>query len=407
MFLYRLLTIILSPVILGHIIWISVKNKQSRYFWQRLGFKYSNLPTKCLWFHCASVGEVITLLPLIRNIHIRNEKLKVIITTNTITGGKIVAQQQLSYLFHSYLPFDWVNSINQFLIHLKPDALYIMETEIWPNLFATCYKNGTPVTLINARLSSKTTNAKPWIKSILKHSLSNVHAIYTRTDKDKIAYLKLGADENNISTVGNLKLTTALNPKQEYENKITVNRDYILVASTHNNEEFQIYNTWKALNRSELLIIAPRHPERSATIVKQLDCDAIAIRSKNDVITDQTKVYLLDTIGELKNYFSNAQLVIMGGSFVPIGGHNILEPASFNSAIITGPHMENFREELGLLIASKAILQVSTMKELSGTLIKLLEDKTYKANLIDNTTKISHQTKKVLADYIKLIIPES
>jgi len=404
MLLYRSLTILLSPVIVGHILWLAVKHKQSRYFWQRLGFNYTKLPTNCLWFHCASVGEVNTLLPLIKGIHEKNNTLKIIITTNTITGALIVHQQKLDYLFHSYLPFDWKNSINRFLTAVKPVSIYIMETEIWPNLFNACFDNHTPVTIINARLSSKTTTAHPWVKSLLKESLSKVDAIYTRTDNDNAAYLKLGANDNKVTTVGNLKLTTALGNKQNTKESTLIHRDYILLASTHNTEELQIYNVWKALNRSELLIIAPRHPERSGSIVRQLNCDDIAIRSKNDAITKQTKVYLLDTVGELKNYFSDAQLVIMGGSFEPIGGHNILEPASFNSAIITGPHMENFLEELALLLTSKAIIQVATMSELSTTLLNLLENKKQKTTLINNTKKISHQAQDVLDNYIKLIV---
>ncbi|MBL4712036.1 MAG: 3-deoxy-D-manno-octulosonic acid transferase, partial [Gammaproteobacteria bacterium] len=183
-------------------------------------------------------------------------------------------------------------------------------------------------------------------------------------------------------------------------------RDYVLVASTHNTEELQIYNVWKTLNRSELLIIAPRHPERRHVIIKQINCDNLAVRSKNDRVTEQTKVYLLDTIGELKDYFSDAQLVIMGGSFVPIGGHNILEPASFNCAIITGPHMENFQEELELLLTNEAILQVTTMPELSNTLSSLLENKTRKTTLINNTKKLSLKAKDILNNYTKLIVPE-
>ncbi len=408
MLLYRLLTVILSPVIFGHILWLSVKNKQSRYFYQRLGFNYSNLPTDCLWFHCASVGEVNTLLPLIKNIY-KHTKKNIIITTNTITGAKIVNQQSLDYLFHSYLPFDWTNCINRFLTVVKPSAIYIMETEIWPNLFTACFSNETPVSLINARLSSKTTTANTWIKSVLKGSLSKANTIYARTDKDKAAYIKLGANEKKVITIGNLKLTTALNnasdDNQENKNAININREYVLLASTHKNEELQIYNVWKKLKRSELLIIAPRHPERSAAIIKQLNCKNIAVRSKNNPITEKTEVYLLDTVGELKNYFSNANLVIMGGSFSPVGGHNILEPASFNKAIITGPFMENFKDELTIMLKNKAILQASSVDELKELLIILLENKNHRTMLENNTISLSHNSQKILDDYTKQILP--
>jgi 3-deoxy-D-manno-octulosonic-acid transferase len=409
MFFYRLLTIILSPIILGHIIWLSVKNKQSRYFWQRLGFKYSNLPTKSLWFHCASVGEVNTLLPLIKNIHDTNNKLKIIITTNTITGAKIVNQQNLDYLFHSYLPFDWVNGINRFLSKTTPTSAYIMETEIWPNLFSVCQKNSISIYIINARLSNKTITANTWIKKLLKISLAKVTAIYSRSTKDAESYVLLGADEKKVSTVGNLKLTTVLSHQQTLATSvIPKNREYVLVVSTHKDEEHQIYEIWKKLNRSELLVLAPRHPERSASIVNQLDTDAIAIRSKNQPISETTEIFLLDTVGELKNYFDRAKVVIMGGSFIPIGGHNILEPVSYNCAIITGPFMDNFKEELALLFDKKAIVHINSKlqaySQLREQLIKLLDDENYRSTFQDNTKKLSHDVKNILDDYTDLVV---
>ena len=404
MLFYRLLTIILSPIILGHIIWISIKNRQSKYFWQRLGFGCSHLPENSLWFHCASVGEVNTLLPLLNNIHQKNRKLKFIITTNTVTGEKIVTAKKLDYLFHNYLPFDWNHSTKRFLATTKPAAVYIMETEIWPNLFTNCFSNNTPITLINARLSKKTTSANTWIKSLLKKTLSNVSAIYTRSDKDKQLYINLGAKKELVNTLGNLKLTTTLHNIPNTDTLFSSERTYVLVASTHKEEELQIYNIWKDLKRKELLIIAPRHPERSAVIIKQLNCSEISVKSKSDVITNRTQVYLLDTIGELKNYFFNAQLVIMGGSFSPIGGHNIVEPASFNSAIITGPHMENFNEELELMLRKKAILQVSSIEKLKQQIEKLLENADYRNTLKNNTKKLLDNSKKTLDVYTNHIL---
>ncbi|MBE9560296.1 MAG: 3-deoxy-D-manno-octulosonic acid transferase, partial [Proteobacteria bacterium] len=154
MLFYRLLILIFSPIILGHITWKAVSNKQSRYFWQRLGFNYSDLPENCTWFHCASVGEVNTLLPLLKNLHTKNDRLNFIITTNTITGGKIIRQQKQDYLIHCYLPFDWTFSVNRFISKTNPATLYVMETEIWPNLFTSCHNRGVAIHIINARLSS-------------------------------------------------------------------------------------------------------------------------------------------------------------------------------------------------------------------------------------------------------------
>ncbi len=405
MLFYRLLIIILSPVFLGHIIWKAASNKQVRYFWQRLGFNYSELPEECLWFHCASVGEVNTLLPLLKTLHIKSGQLSFIITTNTITGGKIVEQQQLNYLHHCYLPFDWRFSVNRFLKKTKPPALYVLETEIWPNLFTSCRSRGVDIHIINARLSSKTTSAKPWIKALLKTSLSKVDSISARSQQDAEAYELLGADKEIIKTTGNLKFTTALdNDPASEENLFSIDRAYVLVASTHEDEELQIYNIWKQLDRDELLIIVPRHPERGAAITRKLANDNIAIRSKEQAVTDSTEIYLLDTVGELKNYFANAKLIIMGGSFVPVGGHNILEPASYNASIVTGPYMENFKQELALMLDKNAIIQVGSVDQLQQQLSALLDDEEQLNRLRKNTALISHDVEKVLADYSKLIL---
>ena len=405
MLFYLILSIVLSPLILGDIIWLSIKNQQARYFFQRLGFHYSRLPANSLWFHCASVGEVNTLLPLLKSIHEKDHSITIIITTNTITGASIVAQQDLDYLFHSYLPFDWLNCINRFLARIKPTSIYIMETEIWPNLFLACQKKGKPVTLINARLSHRTTTANSWIKSLLRDSLARTQAIHARTDKDRLAYITLGANEKTTRTTGNLKLTTALASDEETQNKMpSINRPYLLLASTHADEERHIYDIWKQLKRDELLVIAPRHPERSAAIVKQLACSDIAVRSRNNPVTEQTKIFLLDTVGELKNYFSGADIVIMGGSFVTVGGHNILEPASYGAAIITGPHMENFEQELALMRDHDAIIQVNNFDDLGLSIARLLDDRTSRSTLQENTRKLSHDAEQVLADYTTLIL---
>ncbi|MBE9567921.1 MAG: 3-deoxy-D-manno-octulosonic acid transferase [Proteobacteria bacterium] len=369
------------------------------------------MPKHGLWFHCASVGEVITLLPLLKDLHQNAPQLKFIVTTNTDTGSRIVKRQDLDYLFHSYLPFDWVSSISRFIGTTQPTALYVMETEIWPNLFTVCHNDEIPVRIINARLSSKTTSANSWIKALLKTALSRVTAVYARTEKDAEAYAQLGAAEDIVTNTGNLKLTTVLSYGQENENQgeteiDTAGREYVLVASTHENEELQIYRIWQQLDRDELLIIAPRHPERSASIIKQLSCRHIAVRSKQQAITAETKVFLLDSIGELNSYFPHAKLVIMGGSFVAVGGHNILEPASANRAIITGPYMENFTEELALMLDSNAIIQLSSYEEIGDCLNRLLNNDADRLSLQENTCDLTKSAEGILENYSAIILKQ-
>jgi 3-deoxy-D-manno-octulosonic-acid transferase len=246
------------------------------------------------------------------------------------------------------------------------------------------------------------------VKSLLTLSLAKVKAIYARSDNDANAYRQLGANEDSIKNIGNLKFTTAINISQPTGNyKLAINRDYVLLASTHQDEEKRFYDIWKQLNRDELLVIAPRHPERGTSIINQMDCKDIAIRSNGDEINGQTKIFLLDTIGELKDLFADAKLVIMGGSFAAIGGHNIMEPASYNKAIITGPHMENFKEELEMMLTKKAIVQVPSYDKLEKQLIKLLDDESYRTLVQNNTKKLSHNVEIILEEYTRLILSEN
>ena len=328
-----------------------------------------------------------------------------LITTNTITGAKVVKQQNLDYLYHSYLPFDWCYAIRSFIAATRPASLYIMETEIWPNLFSLCDDNKIPLHIINARLSSKTTTANKWVKSLLKHSLSKVDAIYARSEENALAYQKLGASTDIIKNTGNLKFSTAIHSAQDSQNnKIPADRQYVLLASSHQDEEKKIYTIWSQLKRSELLVIAPRHPERCSSIIQQLESKNIAIRSKDQPITDTTEIFLLDTVGELKNYFTKAKFVIMGGSFVPVGGHNILEPAGFNKAIVTGPSMENFREELDLMLDQEAIVQIDSIDKLKSELSRLLDEESYRVTLENNTARLSNNAEQLLEAYTRLIV---
>ena len=406
MFIYRLLIFIFSPLILAHLIWKSFRLGQPRFLLQRLGFKLQGIPHGCLWFHCASVGETNTILPLLHELHKRHPNLPFLITTNTTTGAEIVERQNLPWLFHAFLPMDWCLTTLSFIRQLKPKALYLVETELWPNLIVLCKGKGIPVSIINGRLSNKTTGANNWVRSVYHQVLSQVKHIYVRSEADQNNYLNLGASDNQVSVLGNLKFIPPASINTD--SQTMTQRDYVLVASSHNDEEYQIAKVWNKLNRNELLVIAPRHPERREGIIKQLkqsglDSNAIALRSKNDNINEQTRIYLLDSIGELMQWFTPAKLIIMAGSFIHRGGHNILEPAHFGKAIIFGPHMESFVDESELLTAKGAALQVRSFEELGNTIAVLLDTKASRVELEDNVIKTLQPFASIVNDYADVI----
>ncbi|MGB5676960.1 MAG: hypothetical protein WBN36_04000 [Gammaproteobacteria bacterium] len=202
--------------------------------------------------------------------------------------------------------------------------------------------------------------------------------------------------------LGNLKYSP---PATKTLDKPNVSTDYVVAASTHDDEELQILRCWLKLERHELLVIAPRHPERRDAILQQLNklTDAIALRSRNDAITATTKVYLLDTVGELNNWFAGARLVIIGGSFIPRGGHNLLEPAHFGKAVIFGPSMENFEDEARLMLDQHAAVQVADVDALCQQLQHFLTNHDALQSLENNVADASAGFRHIVADYADII----
>jgi 3-deoxy-D-manno-octulosonic-acid transferase len=402
MFLYRLLNFLLIPLTFSYICWKAVRHKQLRYLKQRLGVGLGAIPKNCLWLHCASVGEVNTALPLLHELHQRNPQQNFLITTNTPTGAEIVARQQKPYLLHAYLPFDWMLSVTLFVTAVKPTALYVLETELWPNLFSVCHSRKIPVVIINGRLSPKTTSTYLWVRKVLGQLLLLTDHIYARSEADRAAFIKLGADSNKVSLIGNLKYSP---PSSRVIEKPGVNGEYIVAASTHADEEIKILQCWLKLDRPELLVIAPRHPERREEILKQLHSltDSVAVRSRNDEIKDTTRVYLLDTVGELNNWFAGARLVIMGGSFIPRGGHNLLEPAHFGKAVIFGPSMENFHEEARLMLGKHAAVQVASVDKLCEQLQHFLVNPQALQSLENNVAEATAGFRHIVDDYANIM----
>ncbi len=402
MFLYRLLNFLLFPLTFSYICLKAVRHKQQRYLKQRLGLGLGGIPKNCLWLHCASVGEVNTALPLVRELHQRHPGQNFLITTNTPTGAEIVARQQHACLFHAYLPFDWMLSVTLFVSTLKPTALCVLETELWPNLFSVCHSRKVPIVIINGRLSPRTTSTYKWVRKVLGQLLQLTEHIYARSEADHDAFIKLGANKTRVSLVGNLKYSPPASPA--VDRPVTRN-DYIVAASTHFDEEIHILRCWLQLDRKELLVIAPRHPERRDEIIKQLSSatDAIAMRSREDTITDATRVYLLDTVGELNSWFPGAKLVIMGGSFIPRGGHNLLEPAHFGKAVLFGPSMENFRDEARLMLSKHAAVQVASFEKLCEQLQHFLTNPDALRSLENNVHEATASFRHIVEDYADIL----
>ena len=373
---YQWLSFVLFPVFFIYTLKITLKFKSLRYFKQRLGFSYSALDHSPIWIHCASVGEINTFSALLERLIERLPEQIFLITSNTVTGAKILKKHHLKNTHHSFLPIENKHAIQRFLQHYQPKLVLIMETEIWPLLYQAVNDKNIPLDIINARLSDKTMNTHPWIKKQYKRALGHVDHVYTRSEQDSLLFKNLGCAENKIQLIGNLKFSTRQNNKETNIQHFT-ERSFVLAASTHDDEESQLAKIWKTCELTDhLLVIVPRHPERGESIKQKiLNLDlTVALRSKKQNIDAHTNVYIADTLGELPGFMQQSKIVFMGGSLIPHGGQNLLEAARLNKAIIVGPHMDNFSSELNLFNQHNACIQVKNSTELGHCVRDLLLD---------------------------------
>lgn len=405
MIIYRLLLILFSPLIALHALYKGVRFNSPAYLMQRLGFGFSGLPKNCHWLHCASVGETIAALPLIEELRRRKPEQCFLITTNTVTGAAIVQRQRRSrpWLQHCFLPIDWRSAISRFLRDVQPSQLTIIETELWPNLIELCHRHDLTIKIANGRLSTRTTHSNRWLRSVYAKILAYLDHCYARSQADADAYIELGVPKERVSLIGNLKFAA---PSLTIENQNQTERDYVLIASTHDDEEAQIARVWLTLQRNELLVIAPRHPERSNDILRQLQqySSQIARRSKNEAIDANTKIYLLDTVGELMGWLHDAKLVVMGGSFIERGGHNILEAAHFGKGVLFGPSMTHFAEESAYLLQQQAAIQCTDVEQLQVEMRDLLNDAEKLKSLNQNASHAMQQFASVVDDYADRLV---
>jgi 3-deoxy-D-manno-octulosonic-acid transferase len=349
---YRLLSLLLLPIWLLQALWHGKTQGLKYYFRLRFWGSKDEAKTVQTWVHASSVGEIEAVTPLVRELIDGGESI--LLTSFTATGYKSIKRNFNDSVEAAIIPVDFAWTCKRFLRQHQVKLCLLMETELWPELLYQSARRGIPIVQINARLSQKSLQAPAFVRSLLRRSISYISLHLTRNDSDRSCLIQLGADPLKIRIIGNLKSSTDL--LSSYPNLI--DREYLLIASSHEGEETMLLSHRSALTEKLLIVIAPRHPARSNTIQQQLTQLGLnyATRSQSEPIGAQTQVYLADTLGELKALIAHARIVIMGGSFNNTGGHNLIEPAALARPIITGPSDDNIREDIKLL--GDAIIQV-------------------------------------------------
>lgn len=337
-----------------------------------------------IWVHAVSVGEVNAAEPLIKALREDYPNAPLVVTTVTPTGSARVHQLFGDSVFHVYLPYDLPFSVHRFLRQVRPRLALIVETEIWPNLYFACRRRGIPLMIVNARLSERSLRGYAPLRPLLRSALGCVRQIAAQSRTDAARYRLLGADPALITVSGNLKFDMPV-PDGAVEKGAVLRdqwgrlRPVWIAGSTHEGEELAVLEAHlEVLKRlpDALLLIAPRHPERFRLVehsVRSLGF-TLATRSVDKVPGTAHQVFVIDTMGELMPFYAAADLAFVGGSLVPIGGHNVLEPAALSRPVLVGPHTFNFEEITLTLIRSGAAKRVLRGEQLGNDVLGLLRD---------------------------------
>lgn len=356
---------------------------------ERYGLATATRPAgRLAWLHGASIGEALSLLPLIEALRRDHPALSFLVTSGTVTSARLLSERLPPYAVHQFLPLDARSWVARFLDHWRPDFGLFVESELWPHLIAAAQRRGLPLALVNARLSQRAEarwrRAPRWAGSLLES-----FALLLAPDEDQAArYRAIGAQA--VIVTGNLKSAAPPLPHDEAElarlRAALRDRPILLFASTHPGEETiaaALHRALAAQHRGLLTILAPRHPHRGGAIAAELGALGfrIARRSAGGAPDGWTELYLADSLGELGLFYRLADLVVMGGSFAPAGGHNPLEPAQLDRAILSGPGIANFAALYRRLEAAGGCRLVPDAATLGRAAEALLQDRHARARM--------------------------
>ena len=354
---------------------------------QRLGFlppELTRQASKGIWVHAVSVGEFLAILPLLKALQQEWPERPLVVSTTTLTGQKLAREKLSSIAQVCYFPLDWKFVVRRSLRLIRPSLVLIVETEIWPNFLKACHQEEIPVLLINGRISDKSIARYRKIAWFMKQILKDFRFFLMQTPEDRDRLISLGAPLEKVDVAGNIKYD--LHAPENIE-KMSASyrrlfgfdpRHFVVVAgSTMNGEEELVLSAFRQLAEAfpaSRLILAPRHSERVKEVETIIASFGFPFKRRTDFVAEaevECAVILLDTMGELPALYHLADAVFVGGSLVPRGGHNILEPALFEKPILFGPHMNNFREIASHFLERQAAFAVPDSATLAEKLIEL------------------------------------
>jgi 3-deoxy-D-manno-octulosonic-acid transferase len=414
--LYRAATILAAPLIIFYLNQRKASGKEDpTRFNERFGLVVAQRPSGTLiWLHAASVGESLSMLPLVEKLLADRPDCHLMVTTGTVTSAKLMKERLPARAFHQYIPVDRPGYVRRFLTHWRPDIALWAESEFWPNIITETHARNIPMVLVNGRISPKSFAGWQRARGLIKTLLQCFTLCLGQSDNDVDRLNQLGS--LNSRNLGNLKFAVPALPADEQElstlKSILGTRPVWLAASTHPGEEeiiTEVHQKLKTKHPGLLTIIVPRHPSRGKDILTSVKSitSAVSLRSKSDPIESNTDIYIADTMGELGLFFQLTEIVFMGKSLVPLGGQNPLEALRLECAVLHGPHMMNFQWMSEQMIKLGCSCQVENAVELAETISRLMSDNQMRGDMIKQGTAFidSHaQVVELVADEIETLL---
>jgi 3-deoxy-D-manno-octulosonic-acid transferase len=422
-FIYNILLFSVSCLALPFILFAMLSTKKYRSgLSQKVGFVPDSILSRLsgerpVWIHAVSVGEVITTIPLIRKLKKKYPDQKIVLSTVTVTGNYTATLNAKEADAVIYFPFDYPFIVKRVIKAINPKLFIILETELWPNFLRALKRKHIPSVVINGRISKDSYQRYRWTRFFFSKVLENIDAFYMQTDVDAQRIIDIGAPRDRVVTVGNLKFDQSLpivTPEEKAQLYTTLyvkeGQKIFIAGSTHRGEEDIILDIFKTLRKSHpdlILILAPRHPERFNEawnlIIRHRLRGIKRTALTRQAQTNPYDVILIDTIGELSKLYSIGTIIFVGGSLVPIGGHNVLEPVVHKKAVLFGPHMDNFLEISRHLKDNGGGLQVQTKEELLTHAQKLLSDDTARNDLGEKAFEIISRNQGAIEKAMEII----
>ncbi|CAN7633513.1 3-deoxy-D-manno-octulosonic acid transferase [Bosea sp. LjRoot9] len=409
---YRVISALLEPAAAGLLLWRRRRGKEDpTRFAERRGYPGVRRPDKTLvWLHGASVGETVTLLPLVEKLKRRG--LAVLVTSGTVTSAKLLAARLPAGVIHQYLPLDVPRYMRRFLDYWRPELGLICESEIWPNLMIEARKRAIPLVLVNARMSER--SFRRWYKlpQTSRYLLSCFESCLAQSQGDGERLAQLGAPR--VSIAGNLKFDVPAPPADADTlailDGLTTGRPVWIAASTHPGEDEQVIAAHLGLKAhlpKLLTIIAPRHPQRGAEIdaLAQANGIATAQRSQGGMPERDVELYIADTVNELGLFYRLSQVAFIGGSLTPVGGHNPIEPAKLGCALLHGPHVHNAADVFAAFDRGGGAREVADTQALAGAVHRWLSDPAAARQAARAAAQTSHQLGGALNRTMQTIEP--